>query len=296
MSRNRYSVVFLAGHGIGPEVTAEASRAVEAASRLHGFAVDGQHVPFGADAFMRFGHPYPLSTRRAVLAADAVLVGPGGEPVDPLEAELDVRASVSRIRYDDRDLSVFAPVDEDSWPWTLARAVAAAAHGRAHVTLLGGGERRAREARAMCDGLAVERLSERGAMRALVEAPHRFDVVVCRPELAVAVSEVAACTSRRRIAAWGRLAESGPSVFGAGLDPEHEVAGHGVADPSPVLLAVALLLAEGLGERSAAAALSSALGGATGVAARPPSTRGLADRVLAQLPFARGVEFFPEAV
>jgi isocitrate/isopropylmalate dehydrogenase len=296
MSGHDHAVVFLAGHGIGPEVTAEASRALEAAARLHGFAVDGQHVPFGTDAFMRFGHPYPGSSRRAVLAADAVLVGPGGEALDPLEAELDLRSSVSRVRFDDRhDVSVFAPLDDQSWTWTVARAVAAARHGRAQVSFVGVDERWSAEAEAMCDGLSVHHLTASAAMRSLVEAPDAFDVVVCPPELAVALPEVAACTARRRIAAWGRLAESGPSIFGAGLDPEHAVAGQGVADPSPLLLAVTLLLGEGLGERAAGTALASALGRAE-VATRPPSTRGLADRVLAQLPLGRGVEFFPEAV
>ena len=64
VSRKRYAVSFLAGHGIGPEVVAEASRAIGAVSHLHGFLVDEHHVLFGADALMRFGHPYPTTSRR----------------------------------------------------------------------------------------------------------------------------------------------------------------------------------------------------------------------------------------
>jgi isocitrate/isopropylmalate dehydrogenase len=130
-------------------------------------------------------------------------------------------------------------------------------------------------------------------MRALVVEPQRFDVLVCPPELGAAAAEVAACATQRRTAAWGRLADSGPSVFGAGLDPEHEVAGHGVADPRPMLLAAALMLGEGLGEHSAAASLSQALGRTNGGG---PSTRGVCDGVLAELPLWLEVEFLREAV
>jgi isocitrate/isopropylmalate dehydrogenase len=297
VSAGRYAVAFLAGHGIGPEVTAEASRAIDAVSGLHGFLVDEHHVLFGTDALMRFGHPYPTTSRRAVLGSDAVLVGPGGEPLDALEAELDVRASVTRIRFDDhRELSLLSPAEEGSWSWTLARAVGLAGESRARVTLVGVGDTWAAEATgAARDGLEVERLRTSDAMRALVFSPERFDVVVFPPELGLAASELAACASQRRVAAWGRLADTGPSLFGGGLDPQHDVAGHGVADPMPMLLAAALMLGEGLGERAAAATLSSALG-RTPFPASTPSTRGLADAVLAELPHGLGVEFLQEAV
>ena len=61
-----YSIACLAGDGIGPEVMAQASRGMRAAARLHGFELDEEHVPFGADATMRVGQPFPArrSTRR----------------------------------------------------------------------------------------------------------------------------------------------------------------------------------------------------------------------------------------
>jgi isocitrate/isopropylmalate dehydrogenase len=297
MSAKRYAVAFLAGHGIGPEVTAEASRALEAVSALHGFSVDEHHVLFGTDALMRFGHPYPSASRHTVLGSHAVLVGPGGEPLDPLEAELDVRAAVTRIRFDDRpELTVLAPVRDEAWSWTLGRAVAMARASRGRLTLAGVDDHWAEDAaEAVRDGLEVERLARPEALRELVESPQRFDVLVCPPELGTAASEMAACTSQRRVAAWGRLAGTGPSLFGAGLDPEHEVAGHGVADPSPMLLAAALMLGEGLGERPAAATLSAALGRVRFPVSRP-STRGAADAVLAELPHTLSFEFWREAV
>jgi isocitrate/isopropylmalate dehydrogenase len=300
MTRSSYTVACLARNGVGPELMAEASRAVAAVSRLHGFTVDDRHVPVGSEAFMRFGHPYPLSSRRLVHDADAVLVDPGGdEALEPIEAELDLRASVGRVRYDgDHELSVLAPLHEEAWGWTIGRAFAVARASRGRVSFVGVDERwssAATVAEADHDGIAVERVSAADTMRLLVEAPFRFDVLVCTPELAQVATDVAACTRKQRVAAWGRIAAEGPGVFGPVADPEPEDAGSGVVDPRPMLLAAALLLGEGLGERAAAVTLSEAVGKASPEVAAP-STRGLADGVLAQLPHGLRVEFLSEAV
>jgi hypothetical protein len=53
-----YSIACLAGDGIGPEVMAQASRGLRAAARMHGLELEEEHVPFGADATMRFGQPF----------------------------------------------------------------------------------------------------------------------------------------------------------------------------------------------------------------------------------------------
>ena len=75
-----YSIACLAGDGIGPEVMAQASRGMREASRLHGFALEERHVPFGADATMRFGNPFPLASRDAALASDAILAARSTRP------------------------------------------------------------------------------------------------------------------------------------------------------------------------------------------------------------------------
>lgn len=301
MSRPVYTVACLALHGIGPELMAAASRTTDAASRLHGFEVDERHVPFGADALMRFGHPFPLASRRAVLAADAVLVTSGGDALEVLEEELDLRASVARVRFDRHaEITLLAPAGEDAWRWTLDRAGLVARASRGHLTLAGVDERWlavAEEAERASDGLELERLSAEAAMRALVLAPSRFDVVVVPPELLAAATELAGClVPARRASAWGRLAERGPGVFGAAHGEAEELAGHGVADPSSMLLAAALMLAEGLGERSAAATLSAAIGRTQGLRTHP-TERSLADVVVAQLPLTlSNSEFAGEVV
>jgi len=292
-----YQVICLSRHGIGPEVMAEASRALAAVSRVHGFFVNESYVPYGADALTRFGRPFPPASRRALLESDAVLVASRTDT--GLEADLDVQASIVRVRFDDQaELSVLAPLANDAWEWTLARAFSLASESRARIALVGVDDRWAPQAAAAelrHDGLEVERLEPAAAMRGLVLAPERFDVVVCPPELARPAAELAASFARERTTAWGRLSPTPPSIFGAAHGAADALAGHGVADPSSMLLAAALMLGEGLGERSAAATLAGALSLAAGNGG-PPSTRDRADLVLAQLPVAAAnAEFHREA-
>lgn len=300
MSRRAYTVVCLARHGIGPEVMAEASRALTAVSLQHGFRVDERHVPFGADAVTRFGRSFPLSSRSALLGADAVLVAAKSDAaLTALEADLDLRTSISRIRFEGRaELSILAPLGAEAWEWTLERAFSIARESRARITLVGVDESWMREAERVeqrHDGLELERLTPRDAIRGLIFTPERFDVVVCAPALTRTAVEVAASLADARTVAWGRLAPTAPSIFGPAHGVADTLAGQGVADPRSMLLAAALMLAEGLGERSGAATLSGAVGLAGGDDARRPSTRGHADLVLSQLPVAAAnAEFYRE--
>lgn len=296
-----YTIACLSGDGIGPEVMAQASRGLAAAARLHGFGVDEEHVPFGADAVMRVGHPFPPTSRRTALAADAILVATvDAALLQALEAELDVRAGVMRIRRNGAGLTVLAPLTPDAWDWTLDRAVATAQSSRGELTFVGGDksweDEPAREA-----GLALSHLSTRRAIRRLAEDPTAFDVVVCERPLLGPLAELAWCLDPRRVLAWGRLAENGPGIFGPSHGTAADIAGQGVADPSSMLLAAALMLGEGLGERSAAATLSSAVsyvrGNGTSRPATVSTTHELADAVLARLPQSHSnAEFFTEAV
>ena len=67
------------------------------------------------------------------------------------------------------------------------------------------------------------------------------------------------CLDSRRVLAWGRLAGEGPGIFGPNHGTAADIAGQGVADPSSMLLAAALMLGEGLGERGARRRSSSAV-------------------------------------
>ena len=300
-----YSIACLAGHGIGPEVMAQASRGLKAAARLHGFALDEKHVPFGADATMGVGHPFPLATRNTALAADAILAGPIDQTLlQALEGELDLRAAVMRVRLRGGATTFVAPLHADAWEWTLERAIAAACSSRGHLTFVGGEDRWAGDAvasgRDHC--LGVTHLSTRRAIRALASNPDAFDVVVCDRPLLVPLAELAWCLDSRRVLAWGRLAANGPGIFGPSHGTAVDIAGQGVADPSSMLLAAALMLDEGLGERGAAATLSSAVSYVRGNGARRAvgtvlMSNELTDAVLARMTQSHSnAEFFTEAV
>jgi 3-isopropylmalate dehydrogenase len=301
-----YSIACLAGDGIGPEVMAQASRGMSAAARMHGFALDEEHVPFGADATMRVGHPFPVASRNAALAADAILAATIDRTLlQALESELDLRAAVMRARLRGDAVTIFAPLRSGAWEWTLERAATAAHSSRGHLTLVGSEDGWAAEAATASGrdhGLGVTHLSTRRAIRALVSSPDAFDVVVCDLPLLVPLAELAWCLDNRRVLAWGRLAGNGPGVFGPSHGTAVDIAGQGVADPSSMLLAAALMLGEGLGERGAAATLSSAVSyvrGKSGLraAGTVSMTQELTDAVLARLPQSHSnAEFFTEAV
>jgi 3-isopropylmalate dehydrogenase len=137
-----YSIACLAGDGIGPEVMAQASRGLRAAARLHGLELEEEHVPFGADATMRVGQPFPLASRNAALAADAILAA----TIDPtllhsLEGELDLRAAVMRARLRGAAITFVAPLRpmRGTGRWS-ARSPR---HARAEVTSRSSGARTA---------------------------------------------------------------------------------------------------------------------------------------------------------
>ncbi len=226
MSRKRYSISYLAGHGIGAEITAQASRVAAAAAAMHGFTLDDEHVAFGSDAFVRYGNPFPPASRRAVAASDAVLVpADDGGALDALEAELDLQASVVRVRVDDRtQVTLVAPIGEGHWDWTVERAFELASNSRARLTMVRADDRPRRLAAAAAlesDGIAFERVGLGDAVRRLVEEPRGMDVLLCRPEDVATAAEVAGCTSPTRVAAWGRVGPRGPGVFGPAHGRRH---------------------------------------------------------------------------
>jgi 3-isopropylmalate dehydrogenase len=76
-----YCVAVVEGDGIGPEVTACAVEALEAACRsVSGFGLEFVDAPAGAGTYLVTGEALPESTLAACRAADAVLLGACGLP------------------------------------------------------------------------------------------------------------------------------------------------------------------------------------------------------------------------
>jgi 3-isopropylmalate dehydrogenase len=299
--KKRYTVACLAGDGIGPELMAEATRALAEVSRLHGFVVDDVHVPFGGDAVRRCGHPLPPSTRAVCREADAVLVATTKEPaLEGVKAELDLTWRITRVRWlPGGDLSVVSPLVEGAEPVAIERAFVLACARRGRLVSVGSEPKWATAFAGAAlgrDGLQVDRLDVDGAVSVILRAPELFDVVVAERGSADALSSTAAhAHAGASLVASGRLSPAGPGIFGPTHGSAAEIAGQGVANPSAMLLAASLMLAEGLGERAAAATLESAVTGtleavptpdlvATGVGA---STREFMEALLAALPTTR---------
>jgi 3-isopropylmalate dehydrogenase len=293
----RHTIACLAGNGVGPELMAQATRALAAAARPHGLRLDEVHPPFGSEAFMQMGHPLPASTRRAYREADAVLVAGDDPALAGVEADLDLRAGLVRVLVPGRaDVAVVFPLYDGRDMWAVERAFELACMRRGRLTAVGADVAALADAR---PGLGVELLAPSPATALIARAPERFDVVLTDRALAEALVHVVAFGAPGRLLAFGRLSPAGPGLFFPDHGAASEDAGQGSADPGPMLLAAALALGEGLLERPAARTLEAALaaarlGGRNGGAAA--TTRERTDAVLAVLPSAIATaEFVPQA-
>ena len=301
-ARRRYTVACLAGDGIGPEVMAEASRALGEVSSLHGFRIDEVHPPFGGEALSRAGHPLPAATRQATLAADAVLVAGSTQPaLEGVKAELDLAASVVRTQLaGGGEVTVFAPLQDGFEAWAIERAFTAARARDGRLVSVGVSEgwnglvdQVARDH----DGVTLCRLTLAEALQDLAASPAKLRVVVTEHALADALAEAPRLRGSLNRTATGFLSAAGPGLFGPTHGAAHDIAGQGVANPTEMLLAVALLLSEGLGRRAAAETLEGSVAAALRRPERTPDvsdggrlaagTREFVDVVLGLLPSAR---------
>ena len=296
------TVACLAGDGVGPELMAAATRALESVTRLHAFELDDVHLPFAGEAVTRSGHPLPPETRAGYRNADAILVASPDEPAfDGVKADLALAWRVARVHVEPvGDIVIAGPMGSWANSIALSRAFACAAsrHGRV-VTV--GDSRAWRDAveheRLRWDGLEVEELPLGATLVRLREQPASLDVVVTEADLVSPVTDAAAtfAGSGASVAhAW--LSEEGPGVFAPRTSEPSEHAGFGVVDPMGMLLTASLMLAEGLKRRAASRTLERAVG----QAARSPrpvthDTRSFTDAVIDLLPQARtDVEHYDE--
>ncbi|WP_026359513.1 3-isopropylmalate dehydrogenase [Sphingomonas sp. PR090111-T3T-6A] len=96
-------IALLPGDGIGPEVTAEARRVLDA---VCGTALSYEEAPVGAAGYRAEGHPLPPATLDLAKRADAVLFGAVGDPsCDHLERALRPEQAILGLR---KELALFA--------------------------------------------------------------------------------------------------------------------------------------------------------------------------------------------
>jgi 3-isopropylmalate dehydrogenase len=292
------TIACLAGDGVGPELMAEASRALSAVGRAHSFALAEVHLTVGREALVRYGHPLPSVTRNGYREVDAILAAsPNDIALDGVRADLDLCWRVTRVPVGvDGDLVVVGPLARECHAVAASRAVDIACARRGRLVAVGASQ----EWRDLVDaeaalrpGVHVEHLSAGEVLALAGRDPEQLDVVAADELLVDAVSEVAAVlnNSQARVAC-GWLPEQGPGLFAPAAVDANDVAGFGVTDPTAILYAAALMLSEGLGRRPAARTLERAVSGMT----VGGDTRRSADAVIASLPDTRtDTELFVEA-
>lgn len=75
-----FHIAVLAGDGIGPEVTREAIRAVDAAMAREPSKIEWTHFPWGTDYFFEHGRMAPADYLDQLARFDAILLGAVGHP------------------------------------------------------------------------------------------------------------------------------------------------------------------------------------------------------------------------
>ena len=293
------TVAVLPGDGIGPEVTAEAVRVLDA------FGIGHSSHPFGGNAILAQGTPLPPETLAACRDADAVLLAAvglpelEGKPVRPeqgllaLRKELGVYANLRPARANGIDIMIVRELvgglyfgekgirEDGTWFDTceysrpeverIARRgfeIAEARGGRLtsvdkvnvmHTSRLWRDVVTAMGASLYPDVALDHALVDSFAMT-IVQAPETIDTVVTENTFGDILSDIAAAvTGGLGLAASASLGDDGPGLF----EPVHgsapQIAGRGIANPAAMLRSVALLLLHGLDRADDAAALERAV-------------------------------------
>ena len=280
-------VAVLPGDGIGPEVTAEAIRVLDA------LGIDHSEHPFGGNAILAEGTPLPDATLEACRSADAVLLGAvglpelEGQPVRPeqgllgLRKELGVYANVRPAQANGIDLVIVRELvgglyfgekgvrDDGTWFDTCEYTrpeIERIARRAFELTRERGGRLTSVDkvnvlhtsrlwrdvVTEMGEGeypdVALDHALVDSFAMTIVQAPETIDVVVTENTFGDILSDIAAAvTGGLGVAASASLSDDGPGLF----EPVHgsapQIAGQGIANPAAMLRSTALLLRMGLG-------------------------------------------------
>jgi len=96
--KKSYAISVVPGDGTGPEVVREGCKALDAAARAHGFALEFNTVPLGGETYLRTGELFPGSSYDDLKNSDAIYLGAVGHPdVKPGILE---RGILLRLRFE----------------------------------------------------------------------------------------------------------------------------------------------------------------------------------------------------
>ena len=94
----KYNIATLPGDGIGPEVTKQAIKALEAVGKITGHSFEFKHSPVGAIAIDETGDPFPEDTFKNCQDSHAVLFGAIGDPKYDNDPKAKVRPEQGLLR------------------------------------------------------------------------------------------------------------------------------------------------------------------------------------------------------
>ena len=112
---SEYEIAVIAGDGIGPEVTREALKVLDAAAEMFGFRTRRTAYPFGSEHYLRTNEIFPESAFQEVGQKQAIFLGAIGDPRVPvglieygviakMRFELDLYVNLRPIRLYDESL------------------------------------------------------------------------------------------------------------------------------------------------------------------------------------------------
>jgi 3-isopropylmalate dehydrogenase len=81
---NQFDIAVIGGDGIGPEVTAEELKVLDAAAEVYGFKLKYHSLPFGSEHYFKTGEIFPDKAFAEVKGMDAILLGAIGDPRAPV--------------------------------------------------------------------------------------------------------------------------------------------------------------------------------------------------------------------
>jgi 3-isopropylmalate dehydrogenase len=107
-------IAVLAGDGIGPEITEEGLKVLDAVGQKYGHTFHYHFAPFGAEAYFQYGASFPEQTRVICDQAEAIIKGPVGLSVEKMEliplAERPEKAGILPLRERYDTFANFRPV------------------------------------------------------------------------------------------------------------------------------------------------------------------------------------------
>ena len=105
----KFHIVVIEGDGIGPEVTRQSIKVLDAISEKYGHEFEFEYCLMGADAIDKTGNPLPDETIEAALISDAILFGAIGHPKYDNDPSAKVRPEQGLLKLR-KSLQLFANI------------------------------------------------------------------------------------------------------------------------------------------------------------------------------------------